>query len=366
MTDKTGTLTENRMTVRRVYASGETISVTGGKLEREDGEVQRDLVEPVLRCGAICNNAEPASASEDHEFRGDPTEAALLGSAAVAGIDPEHTRLRELPFSSERQRMTVIADGEPVTAYMKGAPEVVLDHCDRVLDDGQVISLTDEKREEILEVNRSFASDALRVLGFASKEVTDPEAGDDDIESSLVFLGLQGMLDPAREEVPGAVADCRTAGIRVVMVTGDNIETAKAIGEEVGFDPDGAMTGRDVEPLDDDELRDTVEEVEVFARVNPEQKVRILEALQSNDHNVAMTGDGVNDAPALRNADVGIAMGIRGTDVAQQASDIVLQDDNFATIRDAIAEGRGIFDNIRKFVNYLLSANAGEVLVVFV
>jgi Ca2+-transporting ATPase len=174
------------------------------------------------------------------------------------------------------------------------------------------------------------------------------------------------MLDPPREEVPDAVADCRNAGIRVVMVTGDNAETAKAIGEEVGFDPEGAMTGQEVEPLSEEELRETVEDVEVFARVNPGHKVRILEALQANEHNVAMTGDGVNDAPALRNADVGISMGIRGTDVAQQASDMVLQDDNFATIRDAIAEGRGIFDNIRKFVNYLLSANAGEVLVVFV
>jgi Ca2+-transporting ATPase len=173
------------------------------------------------------------------------------------------------------------------------------------------------------------------------------------------------MIDPPRSEVDEAVGDCRDAGIDVVMVTGDNVETAKAVGEQVGFDPEGALTGQEVERLDDEHLREAVERVEVFARASPEHKVRILSALQDNDHTVAMTGDGVNDAPALRNADVGISMGVRGTDVAQQASDMVLRDDNFVTIRDAIAEGRGIFDNIRKFVNYLLSANAGEVLVVF-
>ena len=372
VTDKTGTLTENRMTVTRIYTSGETYTVTGsgtepeGEFQLNDESIDPGQLEPVLRCGAVCNNAERAPESEEKEYLGDPTEAALLVSAEKAGIDYDHDRRREIPFSSERKRMTVVVEEEPTTAYMKGAPEVVLDHCDRVLEDGEVSELTDEKREAILETNQTFASDALRVLGFASKEVGDPDASEEEFESGMVFLGLQGMLDPPREEVPDAVADCRSAGIRVVMVTGDNAETAKAIGEEVGFDPEGTMTGQEVEPLSEKELRETVEDVEVFARVNPGHKVRILEALQANEHNVAMTGDGVNDAPALRNADVGISMGIRGTDVAQQASDMVLQDDNFATIRDAIAEGRGIFDNIRKFVNYLLSANAGEVLVVFV
>ena len=372
VTDKTGTLTENRMTVTRIYTSGETYAVTGsgtepeGEFQVNDESIDPGQLEPVLRCGAVCNNAERAPESEEEDYLGDPTEAALLVSAEKAEIDYDHDRRREIPFSSERKRMTVVVEEEPTTAYMKGAPEVVLDHCDRVLEDGGVAELTDEKREAILEKNETFAGDALRVLGFASKAVDDPDASEEEIERGMVFLGLQGMLDPPREEVPDAVADCRNAGIRVVMVTGDNAETAKAIGKEVGFDPEGAMTGQEVEPLSEEELRETVEDVEVFARVNPGHKVRILEALQANEHNVAMTGDGVNDAPALRNADVGISMGIRGTDVAQQASDMVLQDDNFATIRDAIAEGRGIFDNIRKFVNYLLSANAGEVLVVFV
>jgi Ca2+-transporting ATPase len=383
VTDKTGTLTENRMIVERLLFGAATYTVESDQDEREasfqrDGErVDPAELEPLLRCGAVCNNAELTGGENDEggehptdgtAYRGDPTEIALRVSAAKAGIDSAHERLREIPFSSERKRMTVLAtaeSGDPI-AYTKGAPEVVLDRCDRVLDDGDAVPLTPERREAIREQNRAFASDALRVIGFARKHVSNPDADDDEIESELVFLGLQGMLDPPRAEVPDAVADCRNAGIRAVMATGDNVETARAIGREVGFDPEGAMTGQEIDQLSDEELHRAVEDVEVFARVNPSHKVRILTALRENDHTVAMTGDGVNDAPALRSADVGISMGIRGTDVAKQASDVVLQDDNFATIRDAIAEGRGIFDNVRKFVNYLLSANAGEVLVVFV
>jgi Ca2+-transporting ATPase len=249
--------------------------------------------------------------------------------------------------------------------YAKGAPETILERCDTVLDGGEVVELTDERRAAIRERTDEFASDALRVLGFARKRGVDPDASEADLETGLTFLGLQGMIDPARSEVPDAVADCRDAGIRVVMVTGDNLATAKAIGEEIGFDPEGALTGREVAAMSDAELQDAVEDVEVFARVAPEHKVRVLKALQANGHDVAMTGDGVNDAPGLRNADVGIAMGQRGTDVTREASDMVLRDDNFATIRDAVAEGRAIFDNIRKFVNLLLSANTAEVLLVF-
>jgi Ca2+-transporting ATPase len=257
--------------------------------------------------------------------------------------------------------MTVVVEeeGEP-TAYVKGAPEVVLDRCETVLVDGETEELTDERRTEIRERTEAFAGDALRVLGFASRRGVDPDADEETLETGLTFLGLQGMIDPPRPEVPDAVADCRRAGIRVVMATGDNLETAKAIGAEIGFDPEGAMTGSEVADLSDEELEAVVREVEVFARVTPEHKVRVLQALQANGHTVAMTGDGVNDAPGVRNADVGIAMGQRGTDVTKEASDMVLRDDNFATIRDAVAEGRGIFDNIQKFVNLLLSANAGE------
>ena len=380
VTDKTGTLTESTMTVTRLAVPGETVEVSGSGLETE-GEFTRgdepadlDRLAALLRCGVECNNAEPAPDDADRAFLGDPTEVAVLVAGAKAGMEPAGERVREVPFSSERKRMTVVVEGgaglaepfeEGPVGYTKGAPEVVLEHCDRYYDGEAVRELDEDRREAILETNRRFAEDALRVLGFALKPGADPGAAEEDLESGLVFLGLQGMIDPPRSEVGQAVADCRDAGIRVVMVTGDNLATATAVGAEIGFDPEGAMTGAEVEDLSEAELGERVEEVEVFARVSPAHKVQILEALQDNGHDVAMTGDGVNDGPALRNADVGIAMGQRGTDVAQEASDMVLQDDNFRTIRDAIAEGRGIFDNIRKFVNYLLSANAGEVLVVF-
>ncbi|MFB6208812.1 MAG: cation-translocating P-type ATPase [Candidatus Nanohaloarchaea archaeon] len=367
VTDKTGTLTEGTMTVKKAYFSGEEYEVTGEGADTDgefllDGEENMDL-KPMLECGYICNNAERAPEDEDKDFYGDPTEVALLVSAMKADATPYFERQKSIPFSSDRKRMTVIT-GEK-EAYMKGAPETVLERCDRVLIDGEEEKLTDQKRQEIRQKNTEFAEEALRVLGFAKKGVENPEAPDEEIESGMVFLGLQGMIDPPRSEVKGAVDDCRNAGIDVVMATGDNIETAKAVGGQIGFDPEGAMTGKEVEELSDRQLEEKVGEVEIFARVSPEHKVRILQALQSNGYNVAMTGDGVNDAPALKNSDVGVAMGQRGTDVAKQSADMVLQDDNFVTIRDAIAEGRGIFDNIRKFVNYLLSANAGEVMVVF-
>ncbi|MFB6295150.1 MAG: cation-translocating P-type ATPase, partial [Candidatus Nanohaloarchaea archaeon] len=367
VTDKTGTLTEDRMTVTRCWFDDATFDVTGGaetdgSFEQGGEEVDPARLEPLLRCGALCNNVE----ERDGEFHGDPTEVAIQTTAEKGGIEGGAERLREIPFSSDRKRMTTVNDtGDGATAFMKGAPQTVLERCDRILVDGEEQELTEEKRQELIETTHAYAGDALRVLGFARKSVDDVEADADDIESGMVFLGLQGMIDPPRDEVEEAVADCRDAGIRVVMATGDNIETAKAVGEQVGFDPSGALTGSEVEDMSDDELQAAVQETEIFARVSPSHKVRILKALQAGGHSVAMTGDGVNDAPALKNADVGISMGLRGTDVAQQASDMVLRDDNFVTIRDAIAEGRGIFDNIRKFVNYLLSANAGEVLLVF-
>ncbi|HKJ57656.1 MAG TPA: cation-transporting P-type ATPase [Halobacteriales archaeon] len=400
VTDKTGTLTENTMTVRRIAAGGDTYEVTGtgtdsdgsfsrGRVEDGDDGEEEDVdarggerIDPeehsalsrLLVAGAVCNNAE----ATDDGYRGDPTEVAVVVAAAKAGIEPDGERLREVPFSSARKRMTVVVEGDGAggrirggdatdgpTAYVKGAPEVVLDRCARIVEDGEVVELTEERREAVLSRNREFAAGALRVLGFAEKRGVDPDADPDELESGLVFLGLQGMIDPPRSEVPGAVADCRSAGIRAVMVTGDNVETAKAVGREVGFDTEGALSGNDVDRLSADELAETVESVDVFARVSPEHKVAILSALQGNGHTVAMTGDGVNDAPALRSADVGVAMGQRGTDVARAASDMVLLDDNFTTIRDAVEAGRGVFDNLRKFVNYLLSANAGEVAVVF-
>ena len=369
VTDKTGTLTEGVMTVEKIYYQGEEYDVTGtgttteGEFKKQGTEIDPQKLEPLLKCGVECNNAEKAAESSDKDFRGEPTETALLVSGLKAGIENSNNRARSIPFSSDRKRMTVI--NEDSTAYMKGAPETVLDRCNKILVDGEEKELTHDRKEKILEKNEKYAKDALRVLGFAKKKVDDLEADEEEIESGMTFLGLQGMKDPARGEVDEAVSDCRTAGIGLIMATGDNIETAKAVGKELGFDPEGALTGKEIEEMSEQQLRRKVEEVEIFARVSPHHKVMILEALQDQGYNVAMTGDGVNDAPALKNSDVGVAMGQRGSDVAKKSSDMILQDDNFVTIRDAIAEGRHIFDNIRKVTNQLLSTNSGEVMFVF-
>ncbi|AOV95170.1 haloacid dehalogenase [Nanohaloarchaea archaeon SG9] len=369
VTDKTGTLTEGIMTVEKLYFQGEEFDVTGkgtsteGEFKKDGYETDENYLRPLLECGLYCNNSERRNDDSEEKFRGEPTEIALLAAAKKAGLEDGKERKRSIPFSANRKRMTVIK--EDSKAYMKGAPEIVLDRCTHILVDGEKKELTEERKEDILERNHEYAKKALRVLGFARKDVEDIEADDDKIESGMTFLGLQCMKDPAREEVKGAVEECRNAGIGVIMATGDNVETAKAIGEELGFDPEGAVTGREIEKMSDQELREKVKELEIFARVTPEHKVRISQALQDQGYNVAMTGDGVNDAPALKNSDVGIAMGQRGTDVAKKSSDMVLQDDNFVTIRDAISEGRAIFDNIRKVTNQLLSTNSGEVMFVF-
>ena len=370
-TDKTGTLTENRMTVTRVHAGGRTYAVEGDA-ESADGELRRveegerpaassdggdpradpatgadaeearadegadadaeeartdegavvdvdDALAGVLRCGVVCNDATFDPDAED-PLAGDPTEAALLVAAAKADVAPEFERVGEVAFTSERKRMTVVArnrDGyRPVdanedasddgaTAYTKGAPEAVLDVCDTVLVDGSVEPLTDERRAAVMERTEAFAGDALRVLGFATRALdadavdaaVDDGVADDSVESGMTFLGLQGMLDPPRAEVSDAIADCHGAGVRVVMMTGDNAVTGSAIAEQVGIDATGALTGPEVAAMDDDELHDAVESVDVFARMSPDHKLRVLRALQDADHSVAMTGDGVNDAP---------------------------------------------------------------------
>ena len=368
VTDKTGTLTENRMTVRRLWCSGRVLELAWDGREaalRCDGErVEPAAARPLLECGAIANDAEPAR--DGGEPAGDPTEVALRIAAERLGVRPEVERLREVAFSSERKRMTVVTAGAPPRAWMKGAPETVLARCDRVLMDGAPRPLDDATRAAIARRTEAFAGEALRVLACAYKELDDPAADEATIERGHVFLGLQGMLDPPRAEVREAVRDCRAAGIRVIMLTGDNLITAKAIGAQLGFDGERARTGKDVDALPDADLAAALETTEVFARVSPGHKVKLLKALQARGHRVAMTGDGVNDAPALRNADVGVAMGQRGTDVAKEAADMVLQDDNFVTLRNAIAQGRGTFDNIQKFVAFLLSANAGEILIVLI
>ena len=386
LSDKTGTLTASTMSVERVVAGGrelrlhlprdgsapEFLPESGdGKVDPEEwaggdlAPADRQSVRRLLLCGRLAGDVER---DPEGDLLGDPTEVALVRLADRTGIDEAPVRLREVPFDSERKRMTVVTDGDAPTIWMKGAPETVLDRCATAVLEDQEVPLDEAIRNSILAEDRRLASRAYRVLGFASRAAVPREvetAGDEALESELTFLGLQALIDPICPEVPGAIDDCREAGIRVLMATGDNLETARAIGAELGLRTDRAATGTEIEALSDDELRELAATTDVFARVSPAHKVRILHALQTAGRRVAMTGDGVNDSPALRAADVGVAMGRRGTDVARESADLVLLDDNFTTIRDAVAEGRGIFDNIRRFVTFLLSANVGEVLIVF-
>ncbi|WP_424003503.1 cation-translocating P-type ATPase [Haloarcula salina] len=351
-TDKTGTLTEGEMRLRAAWVHDDETALGG---EDRPSTVDDERLRRLLEIGVLCNDA----TDED----GDPTERALVDGAGECGIDvealrKEHPRTDEVPFSSERRRMATVHGDE---VYVKGAPQVVLDRSTRVLTADGPTDLDDATRERIAEQVEAFAGDALRVLGFAYKE----RGEDGGPEENLVFVGLQGLIDPPRSAVRDAIADTHRAGIDVKMVTGDNAVTASAIAAEIGIESD-VLTGTEVAEIDDETLAARAEAVDVFARMEPTHKVRVLKALQRNGHSVAMTGDGVNDAPALKNADIGIAMGVRGTDVAKEASDIVLLDDNYATIRNAIRRGRTIFDNVWKFVAYLLSANAAEVLLVFI
>lgn len=367
--DKTGTLTHNEMTVKKIFANDKIISVSGSGYSH-DGSFSSNPkeFEMLLRAGALNNDASVNKKDSSFEILGDPTEAALIVSARKAGINVEILqntvkRISEIEFTSERKMMTTVhnARGQRF-AYSKGAPEEIIKLCDRVLIGGQLKRMSRSYKERILSVNDNFASQALRVLAFAYKPLKAVEALGS-IEKDMVFLGLQAMIDPPRAEVKEAIEKCRTAGIRVVMVTGDHISTAKAIANELGISG-RAITGTEIEQMSD--WRESVEDIAVFARVNPEHKLHIIEALKERGHIIAMTGDGVNDAPALKKADLGIAMGITGTDVAKEASHMILADDNFTSIVNAVEQGRAIFDNIKKFVEYLLSSNMGEVLTVFV
>ncbi len=373
--DKTGTLTVGVMNIREVVVAGGTVEVTGEGYQPEgalirDGE-ELDARDPeigeLLRAGVLCNDASLVKEGQ-WKVLGDGTEGTLLVLARKAGLDPEELRERyprtgEDPFDSERKRMTTVhvIDGE-VRSYTKGAAESVLPSvlplCTHILVDGRRTEMDDAMRESFLAKDREMASRALRVLALSYGQGK---------EEDLTFLGLVGMLDAPRKEAAEAVARCHTAGIRVMMITGDHQLTAEAIAEEMGIrSPGGSLSGKDLSSLSDSELSQRLKEVSVFARVAPEQKVRIVEALQSRGEIVAMTGDGVNDAPALKKADIGVAMGITGTDVAKESSDLVLADDNFASIVAAVEEGRGIYGNIRKFVSFLLSCNAGEIVLMLV
>ena len=394
--DKTGTLTRNEMTVREIVTGTGRFRVTGagyapqGAFFRAAGAGEDEQPVTVaaasdlallLTIGARCNNAtvHPTGDGRGWQVVGDPTEGALVVAALKAGVaaeDQAEPTVFEIPFDSDRKRMSVVVrrrDGGR-TVYVKGATEAVLPQCAAELRDGSAVPLTEERRRELLAAATAMAHGALRVLSLACREMPAEESLDSEparIERDLVHVGLVGMIDPPRDEARQAVQRCRTAGIRPVMITGDHPATALAIGRELGM-ADGTraagrvVTGADLDGMSEERLAAEVAEIGVYARVSAEHKLRVVRAWQRQGDVVAMTGDGVNDAPAIKAADIGIAMGITGTDVTKEASDMVLTDDNFASIVSAVEEGRGIYDNIQKFIHYLLSCNAGEVMTMFV
>lgn len=370
--DKTGTLTRGEMTVVKIFSNGKIFDVSGvgykteGDINFEGKSANLKDLELILTAGLNCNNS---SIGSEKNIYGDPTEAALIVSAIKGGYTKAFERVFEVPFSSERKMMTaVVKDQDRYLVFSKGAPEVVLERSESVFLE-QIKPLTNDERKKCLEVANKMSEEALRNLGLAYKEISQEEyqrsvKNPPEFEKGLIFLGLQGMIDPPREEIPSLIKSCKEAGIRVIMITGDHIETAKAIAKQIGIES-GAVSGSELEGLSEEKLKEVIKRTDIYARINPSFKMRIVKILQDEGHIVAMTGDGVNDAPALKRADIGIAMGITGTDVAKESSDMVLLDDKFSTIVSAIEEGRGIFQNIQKFVNYLLSCNIAEVLLVF-
>ena len=371
--DKTGTLTRDEMTVRRLHVAGRTLDVSGtgyepvGTFSHEGSEVEPPgPVACLLEAAALASDAHVArkEGTDRWVVKGDPTEGALVVAAAKAGLhkadlDARYPRVGEVPFTSETKRMITLHDTpDGVVAYSKGAPEVILDSCTRVATDGGERPLGPADREAVLDAARRMAGEALRVLAVATRR----DATLADAEQDMTFLGLIGMIDPPRPEARPAIERCAEAGIKVVMITGDHPLTAQAVARELGVLRDGrVVTGAELEAMTEEEFARQVDDIEVYARVSPAHKLRVVTALQERGHVVAMTGDGVNDAPALKKAAIGIAMGITGTDVTKEAAAMTLTDDNFASIVAAVEEGRGIFNNIKKYLVYLLSSNLGEI-----
>lgn len=396
--DKTGTLTQNKMCVTHLWMSGRLLEVTGdgyapeGNIQNE-GRILDPEKEPMLKkllhISVLCSNA--VLAEEEVEvkkkkskeervkswnIKGDPTEGALVVLGAKVGytrdsLDHSYNRITEFPFDSDRKRMSVVVSHQGTKMVMtKGAPDILLQHCNYVLWDNKVIPFTATLKQKVMAANEGMARSALRVLGLAYREVktVDRLEDENEVEKGLIFVGLTGMIDPPRKEVREAMQKCRKAGIKTIMITGDHQTTAEAIARQLGMIPNNGLTidGQQLSYLSDEELEKKVEDIYVYARVSPEHKLRIVKSLQRKGHVVAMTGDGVNDAPAIKAADIGIAMGINGTDVSKEASSLILSDDNFASIVAAIEEGRGIYENIRKFIRYLLASNVGEIMTMFV
>jgi Ca2+-transporting ATPase len=378
--DKTGTLTKNEMTVTSIYTDGQLFGVTGIGYDPEGAflDASGEKIVPLanrnmmwmLMGGILDSDARLVEREDGWAIIGDPTEGALVVASAKAGLrqadlEQEYPRLAEIPFDSGRKMMTTFyeIDGKRYS-YTKGAPDILCACCTKIAKGSKVEFLTEEERQKLLDINTELASKGERVLALAIREWPEiPENPQpNDTETDLVFVGYFSMIDPARSEVKDAVAISKGAGIRTTMITGDHPATAVAIASELGIwqEGDSAITGQDLRNMDEEELQQAVINTTVFARVSPEDKLDIVKALKSHNHVVSMTGDGVNDAPALKRADIGVSMGITGTEVAKEASEMVLMDDNYATIVSAINEGRTIYSNIRKAVHYLLSCNAGD------
>lgn len=370
--DKTGTLTQNRMVVKKLANVDDILNnsaITPNSISNK--ELYKDLI----YSGLLCNDATFDKKNNDMII-GDPTEGALLllgrdyFKINQEELERKYERLFEQPFDSDRKRMTTVhnIDGE-ITAYVKGALDELLELCDTVLTSDGIRPITNEDKEKILNLNNTLSSEALRVLGFAKKILNKvPEDEEENVEFNLTFIGIVGMIDPPRLEVPNSIKTCKNAGIRTIMITGDHVITAKAIAKELGIYDENtkAITGTELDNMTDEELDKAVENTSVFARVSPNHKLRIVNSLKRNDEVVAMTGDGVNDAPALNKADIGISMGINGTDVAKDASDMILLDDDFTTIVYAIKEGRRVYKNIQKVIQFLLAGNIAEILTLFI
>jgi Ca2+-transporting ATPase len=382
--DKTGTITKNEMTVRAIKTLNQSFQVSGegftptGNFYSNGEQVEplkNNELELILKAGLLCNDSSIVDDKDVGPYIiGDPTEGAILVAAVKAGLIPEdleqeNQRIWEVPFDSTRKMMSTVNQvGSSVRVYAKGAPEVIMDKCDRILHDGSVTALTNEQKKIIQSHVNLLADNALRVLGFAYKDTDQAsEYRNEDVEANLVYIGLMGLMDPPREEVTRAIQQSKNSGIRPVMITGDHRSTAVAVAREVGIlseEESEVITGSELSNMTDSELLNRVDNVSVYARVSPEHKVRIAQALRARGNIVAMTGDGVNDAPAIKTADIGIAMGIKGTDVTKEAADMVLADDNFATIVNAVEQGRIIYDNIRKFMRFMISSNFDEMIVI--
>ena len=365
--DKTGTLTQNKMTVQKIFYNNKLVDIPEVNLEEEDA-----VLEKLVYVSMLCNDTKIGT---DKQLTGDPTETALINMGFKLDFQPaiyeQMPRIKEIPFDSDRKLMTTVNKiGEKFVVCTKGGVDELLNRCTKYTLNGEIKTDLDDYKNKIKENNEKMAKDALRVLAMGYKEL-DHEPTDEemkDIENDLIYIGMVGMIDPPREEVKLAVQKCKTAGIKTVMITGDHKITAVAIAKALGIleKEDEAITGAELEEMSDEELTKNIRKYSVYARVSPEHKVRIVKAWQANGEIVAMTGDGVNDAPALKTADIGCAMGIVGTDVAKEAADVILTDDNFATIVSAVEEGRRIYDNILKAIQFLLSSNVGEIIVLFV